>query len=176
MEIQRKTSCIQQGGELQCGTMRGYLTRIVWLTGTALLAAAPGLALQAADVKDARVWAGSDYTRVVFDLSGPAKYKLSQNGDQIVLDLADSRAAGQLEPSAQGLFKGLNSAPRGDALRLTASVAPNSQPKSFLLGPSGQAGYRLVLDLYPGNGKPSTAPAKSAAPDEVGDTAVASSK
>jgi N-acetylmuramoyl-L-alanine amidase len=155
--------------------MRGYLTRIAGLMGTAMLIAAPGAALHAADVKDARVWAGPDYTRVVFDLSGPAKYKLSQNGDQIVVDLADSRAADKLASSSQGLLKGLTSSSQGDTLRLTASVAPNSQPKSFLLGPSGQSGYRLVLDLYPGNGKPSAAPAKSA-PDEAGDTAVASSK
>lgn len=156
--------------------MRGYLTRIASLMGPALLIAAQSAALYASDVKDARVWAGPDYTRVVFDLSGPAKYKLSQNGDQIVLDLADSRAAGKLTPSAQGLFKGLSSASQGYGLRLTATVAPNSQPKSFVLGPSGQSGYRLVLDLYPGSGKPSTAPAKPAAPDEAGDTAVASSK
>jgi len=156
--------------------MRAYLTRICWLTGTALFAAAPGLALQAAEVKDARVWAGPDYTRVVFDLSGPAKYKLGQEGDRIVLDLADSHTAGKLAPSAQGLFKGLESAAQGDALRLTASVKPGSQPKIFVLGPSGQSGYRLVLDLYPGNGKPSSAPAKSVAPDEAGDAAVASTK
>lgn len=156
--------------------MRAYLTRICWLAGTALFAAAPGLALQAAEVKDARVWAGSDYTRVVFDLSGPAKFKLGQDGDRIVLDLASSRATGKLAPSAQGLFKALDSAARGDALRLTASVRPGSQPKIFMLGPSGQSGYRLVLDLYPGNGKPSSAPAKPVAPDEGGDTAVASTK
>lgn len=155
--------------------MRAYLTRICWLTGTALFAAAPGLALQAAEVKDARVWAGSDYTRVVFDLSGPAKFKLGQDGDRVVLDLAGSRATGRLAPSAQGLFKALDSAARGDALRLTASVKPGSQPKIFMLGPSGQSGYRLVLDLYPGNGKHSSAP-KPVAPDEGGDTAVASTK
>jgi N-acetylmuramoyl-L-alanine amidase len=155
--------------------MRGYLTRICWLTVTALLAAAPGVALQAAEVKDARVWAGAEYTRLVFDLSGPAKYKLSQQGDQVVLELADSSAGGKLAPSAQGLFKGLSSASQGGALRLTAAVAPNSQPKTFLLGPSGQAGYRLVLDLYPGNGKSSVASTKPAA-DKDDDNAVASSK
>jgi N-acetylmuramoyl-L-alanine amidase len=154
--------------------MRGYLTRIGWLAGTALMAAAPGFALHAAEVKNARVWAGPDYTRVVFDLSGPAKYKLSQDGDRIVLDLADSRAGGKLAPSAQGLFKSLDSTSQGDSLRLAASVKPGSQPKTFVLGPSGQAGYRLVLDLYPGSGK--AAPAKPAAPDEAGDSAVASAK
>jgi N-acetylmuramoyl-L-alanine amidase len=151
--------------------MRGYLTRIGWLAGTALMAAAPGFALHAAEVKNARVWAGPDYTRVVFDLSGPAKYKLSQDGDRIVLDLADSRAGGKLAPSAQGLFKSLDSTSQGDSLRLAASVKPGSQPKTFVLGPSGQAGYRLVLDLYPGSGK-----AAPATPDKAGDNAVASTK
>ncbi|HKT28314.1 N-acetylmuramoyl-L-alanine amidase [Dyella sp.] len=152
--------------------MRGYLTRIYCLTATALLAAAPSFGLQAAEVKSARVWAGPEYTRVVFDLSGPAKYKLSQQGDQVVLELADSSASGKLAPSAQGLFKGLSSASQGDALRLAAAVTPNSQPKTFVLGPSGQAGYRLVLDLYPGSSK---SLAKSAS-DKDDDTAVASSK
>ncbi|HET7331922.1 N-acetylmuramoyl-L-alanine amidase [Dyella sp.] len=151
--------------------MRGYLTRIGWLAGTALMAAAPGFALHAAEVRNARVWAGPDYTRVVFDLSGPAKYKLSQDGDRIVLDLADSRAGGKLTPSAQGLFKSLDSASQGDRLRLAASVKPGSQPKTFVLGPSGQAGYRLVLDLYPGDGK-----AAPATPDKAGGSAVASAK
>ncbi|GGA18912.1 N-acetylmuramoyl-L-alanine amidase [Dyella nitratireducens] len=155
--------------------MRGYLTRIYCLTATAILAAAPGFALQAAEVKDARVWAGAEYTRVVFDLSGPAKYKLSQQGDQVVLELADSTADRGLVPSAQGLLKGLSSASQGGALRLTASVAPNSQPKTFVLGPSGQAGYRLVLDLYPGHGKQQDVSSK-AVPDTDNDAAVASSK
>jgi len=154
--------------------MRGYLTRIGWLVGTALFAAAPGLALHAAEVKSARVWAGPDYTRVVFDLSGPAKYKLSQDGDRIMLDLADSWATGKLAPSAQGLFKALDSTAQGDSLRLAASVKPGSQPKTFVLGPSGQAGYRLVLDLYPGSGK--ATPAKPATADGAGDSALASAK
>ncbi|HTV86661.1 MAG TPA: N-acetylmuramoyl-L-alanine amidase [Dyella sp.] len=120
---------------------------------------APGV-LRAADVKDARVWAGPAYTRVVFDLSGPAKYTLTQDGDQVVLAMSDSRVAGRLAPGAQGLFKGLSSTRQGNSVRLVAAVAPNSQPKTFMLGPSGQAGYRLVLDLYP-------ASAKAVAPNPV---------
>jgi len=146
--------------------MRGLLTRAICVTATALLTAVPAIAVHAADVKNARVWAGPEYTRVVFDLSGPAKYKLSQQGDQIVLELSDSRVAGRLAPSAQGLFKGLDSSTQGGSLRLTAAVAPNSQPKSFVLGPSGTAGYRLVLDLYPGAGG-SAASAKAVAATSV---------
>jgi N-acetylmuramoyl-L-alanine amidase len=149
--------------------MRGLLTRVICLTVTAILTAAPALTLHASDVNNARVWAGPDYTRLVFDLSGPAKYKLSQQNGQIVLELSDSRVAGRLAPSAQGLFKGLDSSNQGSTLRLTASVAPNSQPKSFVLGPSGQSGYRLVLDLYPGAGGAS-APAKAMAVASTPDT------
>ncbi|GLQ52292.1 N-acetylmuramoyl-L-alanine amidase [Dyella flava] len=143
--------------------MRGLLTRAICLTVTAILTAASAADLHAADVKDTRVWAGPDYTRVVFDLSGPVKYKLSQQGDQVVLELSDSRAAGSLASSAQGLFKGVDSSSQGGSLRLTATMAPNSQAKSFLLGPSGQSGYRLVLDLYPGDGASSLTPARAVA-------------
>ncbi|RDS78853.1 LysM peptidoglycan-binding domain-containing protein [Dyella monticola] len=134
--------------------MRGYLTRIYCLIGTALLAAMPGFTLQAAEVRDARIWAGPNYTRVVFDLSGPATYKLSQQGDQLVLELPDSQTAGRVTAPPQGLLKSLGSTMQGNVLRFTASVAPASQAKTFVLGPSGQAGYRLVLDLYPGSGRP----------------------
>ena len=152
--------------------MRGYLTRISGWTVTALLLAAPGFVLRAAEVKDARVWAGPEYTRVVFDLSGPAAYKLSQQGERIVLDLAGSSAAGSLAPVPHGLLKGLSSANLGGSLQLTASVAAGSQAKTFVLGPSGQAGYRLVLDLYPGGGKSPAA----VAPERKGvDTAAAQS-
>lgn len=141
--------------------MRGPLTRIVWLASAAFAACLPVGGLQAADVKDARVWAGPDYTRVVFDLSGPLRYKLSQQDGQVVLDLSDSQvAAGFSAPPAQGLYKGLGNAGGGGALRLTAAMAAGSQAKSFLLGPSGHAGYRLVLDLYPGTSvAAATAPA-----------------
>jgi N-acetylmuramoyl-L-alanine amidase len=109
---------------------------------------------EAADVKAARVWASPDYTRVVFDLSGPADYKLSQ-GDtpgSIVLDLDKSSVVGGFaSPAAQGLFKGLRTDQQGKGARLIATADPTAKPKSFLLKPTGEYGYRLVLDLYPGN-------------------------
>ncbi|QAU22973.1 LysM peptidoglycan-binding domain-containing protein [Dyella sp. M7H15-1] len=153
--------------------MRGLLTRAICLAVTTILTMVLAVALHAADVKDARVWAGPDYTRVVFDLSGPAKYKLSQSDGQIVLELSDSRVASRLAPPAQGLFKGLDNSNQGSILRLTASVVPNSQSKSFVLGPSGQSGYRLVLDLYPGSGGVS-APVKATSITRAPDTSTTS--
>lgn len=152
MEIKGKTSCIQETAALQCATMRAYFTRTVGVLGAAILAAVPATALHAAEVRDARVWAGPDYTRVVFDLSGPVSYKLSRQDNRVVLELPSTSLGGHFAvPSGQGLFKGLTDRTQGGALRLTASISPHSQTKAFALGPSGQAGYRLVLDLYPGN-------------------------
>jgi N-acetylmuramoyl-L-alanine amidase len=132
--------------------MRGHFARITLSAGAAILIATPFNALRAADLNNARVWAGPDYTRVVFDLSGPQSYKLIQSGDKIILQLSGGRLGGSFnKPAAQGLFKGLDSTSQGSDVRLTASVAPNSRPKSFLLSPSGHSGYRLVLDLYPGS-------------------------
>ncbi|PTR33283.1 N-acetylmuramoyl-L-alanine amidase [Luteibacter sp. OK325] len=107
----------------------------------------------AADVKAARAWAGPEYTRVVFDLSGPASYKMSQ-GDvpgSVVLDIASSSVTGDFAaPGGQGLFKSMTVSKQGGSARMVATVDPKAKPKSFLLKPAGDYGYRLVLDLYPG--------------------------
>ena len=147
--------------------MNGSLTRLLWLAGVAMATTLPCGTSRAAAVKDARVWAGPDYTRVVFDLSGPVHYKLSRQDGKVVIELpASSLAGGFTAPGAQGRFKGLADSRRSGALQLTAEVAPDSRPHDFLLGPSGTAGYRLVLDLYPGKagtGAPAGTVAKAAA-------------
>src|ERR1700754_3271065 len=133
--------------------MRGITIKLGFLacvTAVATLAVAPA---SAADVKAARVWAGPEYTRVVFDLSGPASYKMSQ-GDtpgSVVLDIASSSVSGDFAaPGGQGLFKSMTTGKQGGTGRMVASVDPKAKPKSFLLKPAGDYGYRLVLDLYPG--------------------------
>jgi N-acetylmuramoyl-L-alanine amidase len=166
MDIQGKNSCNRPSAALQFGFMNGTLTRLLWLSGVAVATALPCAASRAAEVKDARVWAGPDYTRVVFDLSGPVRYRLTRHDDQVVIELPASSLAGGFDaPSAQGLLKGLADARQDGTLQLTAKVAPDSRPRDFLLGPSGKAGYRLVLDLYPGKtAAPPAATAASARP------------
>jgi N-acetylmuramoyl-L-alanine amidase len=120
------------------------------VTAVATLTAA---SVSAAEVKAARAWAGPEYTRVVFDLSGPASYKMSQ-GDvpgSVVLDIAGSSVTGDFAaPGGQGLFKSMAVSKQGGSARMVATVDPKAKPKSFLLKPAGDYGYRLVLDLYPG--------------------------
>ena len=143
--------------------MKGYRTHPVRFAAVALMALAPFCASNAADVKAARVWAGPEYTRVVLDVSGPVTYKVTQDGDQLTVDVNDSSISTDFSsPSAQGLYKGLSGARQGNNVRLTAKVAPSSNVKSFLLKPQADYGYRLVLDLYPGSGVVSS---KSSAPD-----------
>ncbi|ODV09319.1 MAG: N-acetylmuramoyl-L-alanine amidase [Rhodanobacter sp. SCN 68-63] len=120
-------------------------------------------------MRAARVWAGPDYTRVVFDLSGPVSYKLRQDDGRVQIDLGNDRLASAFAtPSAQGLFKGLSSHRRGGRLELVADVDAHSAPKSFVLKPGGGYGYRLVLDLYPdGASKGANASAVASAPAPV---------
>jgi N-acetylmuramoyl-L-alanine amidase len=133
--------------------MRGITIKLGLLACvTAVATLAPAVST-AADIKAARVWAGPEYTRVVFDLSGPATYKMSQ-GDtpgSVVLDIAGSAVAGDFAaPGGQGLFKSMTAGKQGGSARMVATVDPKAKPKSFLLKPAGDYGYRLVLDLYPG--------------------------
>ena len=70
--------------------MRGYLNSFGGFA-LAVMAAATLCQAHAADLKGARVWAGPEYTRVVIDAGGPLDYKVTQSGDQLLVDLNGSR-------------------------------------------------------------------------------------
>ncbi len=122
---------------------------------TALLACAASAF--AADVKALRIWGGPEYTRAVFDVSGPLDYKVFDlaDPDRIVLDLhGSSFSTDYATPAAQGLLKAVRSGKHGNKnLRVVFDLSQGVRPKSFLLPPADKFGYRLVLDLYP-NTKP----------------------
>ncbi|MBX3692500.1 N-acetylmuramoyl-L-alanine amidase [Dokdonella sp.] len=123
--------------------------------GTVLLAGllACLMPVQAAEVKALRVWAGPEYTRAVFDVSGPLDYKLFDLADpaRLVLDLrASSFANGFGAPEAKGLLKAVRSGRNGGKdVRVVFDLTEGVRAKSFLLPPAEKFGYRLVLDLYP---------------------------
>jgi N-acetylmuramoyl-L-alanine amidase len=151
MDIQGKIRLHSAYDCVSMRRMRGYLNNLGGLAVVALLAVVPLGAIRAADLKDARVWAGPDYTRLVLDASGPLHYTVSQKDGQIVVDLPHSRVTQDFsDPAAQGLYQGMSHARIGDHLQLTAKVDPASRLKSFVLKPAAGTDYRLVLDLYPG--------------------------
>lgn len=115
------------------------------------LAAFGVLAAKPVTIKDVRLWAGPDGTRLVFDLSEPTEHSLFtlDNPDRVVVDIP----AGVLEservlPEGQGFVKQLRAAaqPNGD-LRVVVDLSEPAQPKSFSVGPQQSYGHRLVLDL-----------------------------
>jgi N-acetylmuramoyl-L-alanine amidase len=125
-----------------------------WLLAGGLLAGAAG----AADIRAVRIWAGPEYTRVVFDVSGPLDYKLFEleNPHRLVLDVKGAvlqRGFDADEP--KGLVRGLRTGKLDERdLRVVFDLADGIRPKSFLLPPAEQLGHRLVVDLYPRSAQP----------------------
>jgi N-acetylmuramoyl-L-alanine amidase len=106
----------------------------------------------AVEVRDVRVWAAPENTRVVVDLSANAAHSLLvlRNPDRVVLDVAGARLAkgAHSRPAGAGAVKVVRMAhrPSGE-LRIVLDLARPIQAKSFLTPPNAHYGYRLVVDL-----------------------------
>jgi N-acetylmuramoyl-L-alanine amidase len=108
--------------------------------------------LNAAQVKDIRVWPEPENTRIVLDLSGPVSYHLIelQNPPRIVLDIKSSELSAKTNklnwdgtPVSQ-----LRHAMRDQHdLRIVLDLKSNVKPQVTKLNPNDSYGYRLVLDL-----------------------------
>lgn len=151
LDILEKTRLQTLAGWRSIRVMGALRTRWGRSIGLAAVLALSSPAASAAEIQAARAWAGPAYTRVVFDLSGPAEVVSDPRDAGVVLELPASRAGrGFTAPAPTGLYRGLRSGQQGDRLRLEVEVRPGTQPKSFVLRPMDGHGYRLVLDLYPG--------------------------
>jgi N-acetylmuramoyl-L-alanine amidase len=118
-----------------------------------LLLAVVARAAPVITVKDVRLWAGPDATRLVFDLSAPVEHTVLtlQNPDRIVVDIENARVDAAREmPEGQGYVKQLRVGPQsGGELRFVIDLASPASPNSFNVAPSGSYGHRLVVDLNP---------------------------
>ncbi len=128
--------------------MRFFATRAAWICLLATLLALPVLAVE---VRNIRLWAGPDSTRVVLDLSGRAQHSLMllRRPDRVVLDIAHARIAPRVRRlAAAGVIKNMRiAARRAGQLRIVFDVRHAVRAKSFLSAPNDRYGYRLVLDL-----------------------------
>src|ERR1700724_1694540 len=106
----------------------------------------------AVDVRDVRLWAGPDNTRVVVDLSASPKHSLVvlHHPERVVLDVPRARLGkrAQIPPRALGTIKRVrvSRSPSGN-FRLVLELARPTQAKSFLTTPNAHYGYRLGIDL-----------------------------
>lgn len=129
-----------------------------------LFALACGLAKAATAVDGVRMWQQDRQTRLVFDLSAPARHHLSRadSPDRIILDLGDARLRGNLQTldlsdtPVQRIRSGLFGK---QDLRIVLDLAAAVEAKSFMLPPSDGHGHRLVVDLRHAGLPTSTPPA-----------------
>lgn len=115
-------------------------------------------------IKDVRLWAGPDGTRLVFDLSAPVEHTVQtlENPNRVVVDIpAATIESERVLPEGQGFVKQLRAAaqPNGD-LRVVVDLSGPAQPKTFTVGPQQSYGHRLVLDLTPSKGTVAAAPSQ----------------
>ncbi|MGH8215602.1 MAG: N-acetylmuramoyl-L-alanine amidase [Rhodanobacteraceae bacterium] len=142
------------------GTVRPLLPFLVLICAAlGCNAAVATAAAKSGTVTAMRVWGGPDSTRVVLELSAPVDYKLFQlsKPDRVVLDL-DNGAFGKgvgAKPG-KGVVKDIRVGHFQGNARIVLDLDRAAHPKSFLLPPAAQYGYRLVVDLGTPNGKPSS--------------------
>ncbi len=115
------------------------------------------------EVREVRLWRAPDHTRIVFDLSAPAKHKLIllENPNRVVVDLVDASLKADLKhlQLANTPVRRVRSGVRnGNDLRVVFDMSAAVKPRSFVLKAIEQRGDRLVLDLYDVNPSASARP------------------
>ncbi len=122
-----------------------YLTLFLLLSAT--VTAAP------LNIENVRIWAAPDGTRVVFDISKPAAYKLTMLNDpyRTVIDINNAAfVSPYVQPDQHDKYlQRIRTGRRnGTDLRIVLDLKKFSRHKSFQLQPNKHYGHRLVVDLF----------------------------
>lgn len=123
----------------------------------AVLLSCVSLCVNATEVKRVRVWPDAERTRIVLDLSSRPSYdsfRLS-GPERLVVDIASGKLKTDLTKVKSGGSKQLqrirtSKPPKSSTLRLVMDLKQASAYKIFKLGPKGEYGHRLVIDLLAG--------------------------
>lgn len=108
--------------------------------------------VNATQIRNARLWRSDSKLRLVFDLSGPVQYKTFTLSapERIIIDVSGARLEGNFSQLAleKTPIKAIRSGHFGQGdTRIVLDLQSPMQLNSFLLGPEGAQGNRLVLDL-----------------------------
>ena len=118
---------------------------------TAVLALFAAGVQAATTVENIRIWADNGKTRVVLDLSRPAKHNIFtlRGPDRLVVDLEDGRLASSLRdlPAGVGSVRRIRTGAVSTRLRVVLDLSEDVRSRSFTAGPNSQYGDRLVIDL-----------------------------
>jgi len=134
---------------------RQFLKHLAGIGGAATASALPFVASAASQVKikDIRLSSHKGYVRLVFDLDKRVDHSIFtlDKPERIVLDLKNTKMThGMVDRvGANSMIRRIRSGVRnGDDLRVVFDLQQQVKPRSFVLGPSGKSGHRLVLDLH----------------------------
>jgi N-acetylmuramoyl-L-alanine amidase len=116
----------------------------------------PGMG-QATQVNGVRMWSSPEGTRVVFDVDRKVEHNVFvlKDPDRVVIDLERTTFARPVTALdySESLVKGIRTGSHdNNNLRVVLDMKSHVVPKTFLLNPTKQYGYRLVVDLEPVNG------------------------
>jgi N-acetylmuramoyl-L-alanine amidase len=109
-------------------------------------------------VKAVRIWGGPDSTRVIFELTAPVDYRLFQlsKPDRVVIDLDNGDFGKDVAAKpGKGAVKDMRIGHYQGKARVVLDLDQSAHAKSFLLNPTAQYGYRLIVDLGTPDTKPS---------------------
>ena len=122
-----------------------------YIVGLCMLVLAGQLVAQTVHVKNVRIAHVDNRTRIVLAIDSASDHKLFtlSNPNRVVIDLEQgSFNMGRQLPPGTGLVANLRGANRENGMaRLVLDLRDAARPKSFLLQPSGNYGYRIVVDL-----------------------------
>lgn len=129
------------------------------------------------EVREVRVWADPDATRVVLDLAAPVEYRnfALESPTRFVIDLPGTRlASGVTAPAGVGLARRIRSGqPEPGVLRFVIEVPSGVDARAFLSPPNQAHGHRLVVELTGAAPAPARPVAAAHAPKGARDIVVA---
>jgi N-acetylmuramoyl-L-alanine amidase len=141
-------------------------------TAPAAAPSAPGAPGQNSEVSRVRIWNADNYTRIIIELGGQAKYQAARifDPDRIYFDIENAKLSAELlhqpiEVPAGSYLKAVRVAQnRADVVRVVLDVAKVKDYSVFeLAGPD-----RLVVDVYGPGGSKSRALSASATNADAG--------
>ena len=102
-------------------------------------------------LKNVRVWAAPDNTRVVFDLSSPVRHelKLLSGPYRVVIDLKNTEPLAGVPhpPLRNGYVQEIRYGQHNGFMRIVLDLKQRVRAKSFLLRPNRHYGHRLVVNV-----------------------------
>ena len=117
--------------------------------------------VSAAQIRNARLWRSDEKLRLVFDLSGPVRYKTFtlRAPERLIIDVSGANLSGDFSELALNgtVIRSIRSGPFGQGdTRIVLDLSNPVLLNSFLLAPQDGQSHRLVLDLVTAKTSPVT--------------------